>query len=72
MGEATCTARLKTGAGQFERLAESWARRVLRPTDQGFRRAGLLASRLWLLAPPDEHALVFYDGLAKTFSTSAA
>jgi len=39
MGDATYTARLKTGAGQFKQLAESWARRVLRPTDQGFRRA---------------------------------
>jgi len=37
-GDATYTARLKTGAGQFKRLAESWARRVLRPTGQGFSR----------------------------------
>jgi len=35
MGDATYTARLKTGAGQFKRLAGSRARRVLRPTDQG-------------------------------------
>jgi hypothetical protein len=34
-GDATPTERLKTGAGQFERLATPWARRVLRPTDQG-------------------------------------
>jgi hypothetical protein len=31
-GDATYTARLKTGAGQSKRLALSWARRVLRPT----------------------------------------
>ena len=29
------TERLKTGAGEFKRLAKPWARRVLRPTDQG-------------------------------------
>jgi hypothetical protein len=34
-GDATPTARLKTGAGQFKRLATPWARRVLRTTDQG-------------------------------------
>jgi hypothetical protein len=33
MGDAAYTARLKTVAGQFKRLAESWARQVLRPTD---------------------------------------
>ena len=31
----TSTERLKTGAGQFKRLATPWTRRVLRPTDQG-------------------------------------
>jgi len=34
-GDATPTEWLKTGAGQFKRLATPWARRVLRPTDQG-------------------------------------
>jgi hypothetical protein len=34
-GNATPTERLKTGAGQFKRLATPWTRRVLRPTDQG-------------------------------------
>ena len=43
MSDATCTARIKTGVGQFKRLAESSARRVFRPTDQGFRLAVLLA-----------------------------
>src|SRR5260370_4000415 len=51
MDDATYTARLKTGAGQSKRLAVSWALRVFRPTDQGFRRAVLLA-------PPNEQALV--------------
>jgi hypothetical protein len=46
MSGATFTARLKTGAGQFKRLAESSARRVLRPTDQGSRHDVLLASSL--------------------------
>jgi len=46
MGDATYTARLKTGAGQFKRLAESWARRVLCPTSQGFRTRLLLAPKL--------------------------
>jgi hypothetical protein len=34
-GDATPTEQLKTGAGQFKRLATPLARRVLRPTDQG-------------------------------------
>ena len=46
ISDATYTARLKTGAGQSKRLALSWARRVFRPTDQGLRRAPLLAPRL--------------------------
>jgi len=32
LGEATPTARLKTGAGPVKQLAASWARRVFRPT----------------------------------------
>jgi hypothetical protein len=34
-GDATYTARLKTGAGRSKRLALSSARRVFRATDQG-------------------------------------
>jgi hypothetical protein len=45
-GHATCTARLKTGAGQSKRLALSSTRRVFRPTDQGLRHAVLLAPKL--------------------------
>jgi hypothetical protein len=32
LGEATLTARLRTGAGAVKQLAASWARRVFRPT----------------------------------------
>jgi hypothetical protein len=38
----TSTARLKTGARQFRRVAERRARRVFRPTDQGSYRADRL------------------------------
>jgi hypothetical protein len=34
-GDAAPTERLKTGAGEFKRLATPWARRVFRPTGSG-------------------------------------
>jgi hypothetical protein len=63
-GEVTPTARLKTGAGQSQRLATPFARRVFRPTGRGVITRALSLYRPIALSPYRRIALSPYRRIA--------